>query len=74
MVLDLIITFSDDGCTAEIPSIKGCESWAHDEESVLDKTIELLRFFLQVDSNIKIKTDLARKENNIKIYKVIFNK
>jgi predicted RNase H-like HicB family nuclease len=32
MVIDLIITKTNDGYTAEVPSIKGCESWAHDED------------------------------------------
>ena len=47
MILDVIVTKSDDGYTAEIPSLKGCESWAHDEDTVLDKIIELASFYLQ---------------------------
>ncbi len=39
MILDLIVKKTDDGFTAEIPSLKGCESWAHNEEQVLDKII-----------------------------------
>jgi hypothetical protein len=35
MVLDIIVTQTNDGFTAEIPSINGCESWAPDEDSVL---------------------------------------
>jgi predicted RNase H-like HicB family nuclease len=35
MILDLIIDKSGDGYSAEIPSIKGCECWAHDEEDAI---------------------------------------
>ena len=44
MVLDLIVTLTDDGVTAEIPSIKGCECWAHEEEEAIEKCVELLRY------------------------------
>lgn len=74
MVLDLIIVDTGDGFSAEIPSIKGCESWAHTEDDSISKTIDLLRFYIQSDSDFKIKTDLASKEGNKKIYKVIFDK
>ncbi|MEW6507300.1 MAG: hypothetical protein AB1432_06085 [Bacteroidota bacterium] len=74
MVLDLIVLQSDDGYSAEIPSIKGCECWAHNEDDAISKTLELFRFYIQVDSNFKIKVDLARKEGSRKIYKIIFDK
>ncbi|HOI29698.1 MAG TPA: hypothetical protein PLZ15_08035 [Melioribacteraceae bacterium] len=74
MVLDLIIIDTGDGFSSDIPSIKGCDSWAHSEDDAISKTLDLLRFYIQVDSAIKIKTDLARKEGNTKIYKVIFDK
>ncbi|AFN75143.1 hypothetical protein MROS_1911 [Melioribacter roseus P3M-2] len=74
MVLDLIVLKTDDGYTAEIPSMKGCESWAHSEDEAIDKTLELLRFYLHVKSDFKFKIDRARKEGNQIVYKVIFNK
>ena len=37
MILDLIVTKTNDGYTAEIPSLKGCESWAHQEDEVIEK-------------------------------------
>lgn len=74
MVLDLIVYKSDDGFSTEIPSIKGCESWAHNEDDAISKTLEILRFYIQVDSNFKIKVDLARKEGITKVYKIIFDK
>ncbi len=73
MVLDVIVTKSDDGFTAEIPSLKGCESWAHDEETVLDKIIELASFYLQTNTD-KFKLDKARVKSNISVYKLVFNK
>ncbi|MBS3945889.1 MAG: hypothetical protein KGZ42_10350 [Melioribacter sp.] len=74
MVLDLIVQHSDDGYSTEIPSIKGCESWAHNEDEAITKTLELFRFYIQVDMNFKIKVDLARKEGLRKVYKIIFDK
>jgi len=83
MVLDVIVNKSDDGFTAEIPSIKGCESWAHDEETVLDKIhdeetvldkiIELASFYLKTNTN-KFKLDKARVKSNISVYKLVFDK
>ena len=74
MVLDLIITKTDDGYTADVPSVKGCESWAHTEDEVIEKTLELFRFYMQRGPELKIKLDLARKERNVFVYKIIFDK
>lgn len=73
MVLDLIINKTDDGFTAEIPSLKGCESWAHDEDSVMDKILDLAAFYLKTDKK-KFKFDKARNARNKSVYKLIFNK
>ncbi|MDQ7815647.1 MAG: hypothetical protein RDU14_01335 [Melioribacteraceae bacterium] len=74
MVLDLIVLQTDDGFSVEIPSIKGCESWAHNEEDAISRTLEMFRFYIQAESNFKIKIDLARKEGYKKVYKIIFDK
>ncbi len=74
VVLDLIVTKTNDGFTAEVPTIKGCESWAHQEEEAINKTLELVRFYMQRGNDLKIKLDLARKEKNIFVYKIIFDK
>ena len=74
MVLDLRVTKSDDGYTAEVPSIKGCESWAHSEDEAIEKTLEMFRFYMQRGEEMKIKIDLARREQNVIIYKIIFEK
>jgi len=74
MVIDLIVHFSDDGFSSEVPSIKGCESWAHTEDEVIDKTVEIVKFYLKLSDSVKIKIDKARKEENLSIYKLIFDK
>ena len=73
MLIDLIVTKTNDGFTAEVPSLKGCESWAHDEETVINKIIELTSFYIKLPVE-KIKIDRARKEKNKVIYKLIFDK
>ncbi|KAF0140938.1 MAG: hypothetical protein HYZ10_08690 [Ignavibacteriales bacterium] len=73
MVLDLIVTKTDDGFSTNVPSIHGCESWAHEEEEAITKTVELLKYYLQ-RPNLKIKIDLARRESPDLIYKLIFDK
>ena len=73
MILDVIVTKSDDGYTAEIPSLKGCESWAHDEDTVLIKIIELASFYLKTKTD-KFKLDKARAKANISVYKLVFDK
>ncbi|MFH1195921.1 MAG: hypothetical protein V1720_09400 [bacterium] len=74
MVLDLLVTFTDDGYNAEIPSIKGCDSWAHGEDEVIEKSVELLQFYLKLDPKLKIEIDRARKHQNTTVYKLIFKK
>ena len=74
MILDIIINKTDDGYTAEIPSLRGCECWAHNEDSVLDKIIELAAYYLKVDKKEKFKVDKARTAKNKSIYKLVFNK
>jgi predicted RNase H-like HicB family nuclease len=74
MILDVIVKKSDDGFTAEIPSLKGCESWAHDEESVLDKILEIASFYLKIDSIKKLKLDKARVSKNKSVYKLVIDK
>lgn len=73
MVLDVIIIKTNDGFTAEVPSISGCECWAHDEETVIGKIFDLTAFYLNLDTK-KMKLDRARKENNGIVYKLVFDK
>jgi hypothetical protein len=73
MVIDLIISKTNDGYTAEVPSIKGCECWAHEEDNAIEKIVELVSFYLQLTPK-EIRIDRARKEENKIIYKLIFQK
>jgi predicted RNase H-like HicB family nuclease len=73
MILDLVVTKTNDGFTAEVPSIKGCESWAHDEETVIEKIFEMTSYYLHLEAK-NIKLDKARIEENKTIYKLIFHK
>lgn len=73
MVLDLIVNKTGDGFTAEVPSINGCECWAHDEETVLEKIFDLTAFYLNLDAK-KIKLDRARVVDQITVYKLVFDK
>lgn len=74
MILDVIVHKTDDGFTAEIPSLKGCESWAHDEDTVLKKILEVASFYLKVESSKKLKLDKARIVQNKTIYKLVIDK
>lgn len=74
MVIDLVVTKTDDGFTSEVPSIKGCESWAHKEEEVIEKSLELVNYYLNLNLEEEIVVDKARKEKNKTIYKLIFDK
>jgi predicted RNase H-like HicB family nuclease len=72
LVLDLLVTKTDDGYNTEVPSIKGCESWAHTEDEAIDKTIEMLKFYIHSPADKKMKIDRARREKELTVYKLIF--
>jgi predicted RNase H-like HicB family nuclease len=74
LVLDLHVTKTDDGYNTEVPSIKGCESWAHTEDEAITKTIDLLKFYIQSPPNKRITVDRARREDALTIYKLVFDK
>ena len=74
MVIDLVVTFEEDGFSAEVPSLKGCESWAHSEDEAITNAVELTRFYASIDDEIEIKVDLARRSKRKKVYKLIFHK
>ncbi len=73
MILDIVLNKTDDGCTAEIPSLKGCECWAHDEDTVMNKILDLASYYLKTDVK-KFKVDKARGTRTKIIYKLVFNK
>ena len=74
MILDLVVKSSDDGFTAVIPSLKGIDCWAHKHDDVIDEALKMLCYYLNFEDASKIQIDLARKEKNKTIYKLIFNK
>lgn len=74
MVLDLVVVQTDDGFIAEIPSINGCECWAHEEDEVIEKAVDLLRFYNNLPDEIEIKVDKARGTKENTIYKLVFDK
>ncbi len=74
MVIDLVVTIEEDGFSAEVPSLKGCESWAHSEDEAITNAIELTRFYANIDVDIEIKVDLARRSKKKIVYKLIFDK
>ncbi len=74
MVIDMIVTDTGDGFTAEVPSLKGCESWAHSDDEVITKIAELVRFYTSLSEDTEIIIDRARKNGNKIVYKLIFNK
>ncbi|MBU0560039.1 MAG: hypothetical protein KJ799_15215 [Bacteroidetes bacterium] len=74
MVIDLIVHVTDDGYTAEIPSLKGCETWAHTEDDSIEKAIELLKYYIGLPDESKIIVDRARKGKTKTVYKLVFDK
>lgn len=74
MILDVIVEKSDDGYTAEIPSLKGCETWASNEDEVLAKISELARYYLKLPASRKLTLDKARGTFKRSVYKLILPK
>jgi predicted RNase H-like HicB family nuclease len=73
MVLDIVVHKTDDGFTAEVPSLKGCETWAHDEDTAIARVVELVAFYLKTDQKL-FKIDKARGNRTRTVYKLIFSK
>lgn len=73
MVLNMVVTKTVDGFTAEVPSLRGCESWAHDEDTVIDKTLDLAAFYLKLPQAY-FALEKIRTTGNKTFYKIIFNK
>lgn len=74
MVIDMIVTDTEDGFTAEVPSLKGCETWAHSDDEAITNAVELVRYYINLDEETEIIIDRARKNRNRIVYKLIFNK
>jgi hypothetical protein len=74
MILDMIITKTDDGFISDVPNIKGCDSWAHNEDDVISKTLELVMFYLKITDEKKIKVDKSRSAKAKEYYKLVIEK
>lgn len=74
MVLELNVLVDEDGFTSVIPSLKGCESWASNEEEAIDNAVEFLRFYLDLPSDTEIIVDKARRTGKKITYKLVFDK
>ena len=74
MILDIVIKKTDDGFTAEVPSLRGCECWAHNEDAVMNKIVDLAAYYLKVENKEKFKIDKARGNKHRTVYKLVFNK
>lgn len=73
MVLEMIVINTDDGYTAEVPSIRGCESWAHEQAQAIDQTLDLVAYYLKLKA-AHFALDLIRRTGKKTEYKIIFNK
>ena len=73
MVLEVVVHKTDDGYNAEVPSLKGCETWAHDEDTAITKIVELVAYYLKTDQT-QFKIDKARGTRTRIVYKLIFSK
>lgn len=74
MVIDLIVTKTNDGFNAEVPSINGCDCWSATEDEVIEKSLDLVTFYLSLKDAKDITVDKARREGDNTIYKLIFDK
>ena len=74
MVIDMVVTKEEDGYNVEVPSLKGCESWAHNEDEAIANIVELTKYYINLDNEIEVKVDLARRSGKKKIYKLVFDK
>ena len=73
MILDIVIEKTNDGFNADAPSLRECDTWAHDEETVINNILERVSYFLRIDQKL-FKLDKARRENNFTIYKLVIDK
>ncbi len=73
MILDIVIEKTNDGFNADVPSLRECDTWAHDEETVINNILGRVSYFLRIDQKL-FKLDKARRENNFTIYKLVIDK
>ncbi|MCE1190322.1 MAG: hypothetical protein LWX56_14430 [Ignavibacteria bacterium] len=74
MILDVQVIHTSDGFTAEVTSLRGCESWAASEDEAVEKVVDLARYYLNLPSHRTIRLDKVRDNFKTKQYKMIFDK
>ncbi len=74
MVLTLHVIKTDDGFDAIVPSLKGCDTWAANEDEAIEKILELLKYYIKLPEDKKIVIDKAAHKGNKAIYKILFEK
>jgi hypothetical protein len=74
MILDVIVHKTDDGFTAEITSLKGCETWNAEEDIVIREIILLAKYYLNLSAESIVKVDKASTKDNRTNYKLIIDK
>jgi len=74
VIIDLIITSTDDGFNADVPSINGFDCWSADEDELIQKSLELVSFYLTLSEEQTITVDRVRREGKKTTYKLIFEK
>lgn len=70
----MLVTKTDDGFTAEVPSLTECETWAPSEDEVVDKIVELARYYLKLRSSQPLHADKIYDNFIQKKYKLVFTK
>lgn len=74
MVLTLHVIKTDDGFDAIVPSLKGCDTWASNEDEAIEKILELLKYYIKLPEDKKLVIDKAAQKGNKAIYKILFEK
>ncbi|MFA7287855.1 MAG: hypothetical protein WC055_03145 [Melioribacteraceae bacterium] len=74
MVLTLNVIKTDDGFEAIVPSVRGCETWAANEDDAIEKILDLLKYYIKLPEDKKLVIDKAAQKGNKGIYKILFQK
>ncbi len=74
MILTILVAKTDDGFEAHVPTIKGCDTWAHTEEEVMEKITETISYYLKLPAETRFKLDKTKDDFVNKTYKLGFEK
>ncbi|MBI5648585.1 MAG: hypothetical protein HY962_16765 [Ignavibacteriae bacterium] len=68
MQFQVVIRKTYEGFDAAVPSIRECDSWAHTEDEAIERLLERVRFFLNLEAGRKHSLDVLRKEDGETYY------